>query len=101
MSTPTSFDVQLFPIPPNDTIGLTPPPAGRAPVGLCFSGGGSRALSAALGQMRGLRALGLMDRVSYVSSVSGGTWAACMATSAHASVEKAANSRSPSARVTT
>lgn len=75
MSNPTSYDVQLFPIPPNDTIGLTAPPAGRAPVGVCFSGGGSRALSAALGQMRGLRTLGLMDRVSYVSSVSGGTWA--------------------------
>ncbi len=73
---PSSYDVQLFPIPPNETGSLgPPPPAGRAPVGLCFSGGGSRALTAAMGQMRGLRALGLLDRVSWVSSVSGGTWA--------------------------
>lgn len=72
---PSSYNVQLVPIPPADAAGLVPPPAGRAPVGLCFSGGGSRALTAAMGQMRGLRALGLLDRVSYVSSVSGGTWA--------------------------
>jgi hypothetical protein len=28
-----------------------------------------------MGQMRALKALGLLDRVSYISSVSGGTWA--------------------------
>lgn len=43
--------------------------------GICFSGGGNRALSAAMGQMRGLRALGLLSKARYISSVSGGSWA--------------------------
>jgi hypothetical protein len=43
--------------------------------GICFSGGGSRALSAAMGQMRGLRALGLLSKARYISCVSGGSWA--------------------------
>jgi len=42
--------------------------------GICFSGGGTRALTCAVGQLRGLSALGLLDRVRYISSVSGGTW---------------------------
>lgn len=44
-------------------------------VGVCFSGGGSRALTAAMGQLRGLKYLGLLDDVFFISSVSGGTWA--------------------------
>lgn len=72
---PTSYDVQLFPIPPNETAGLPRCGPGGAPVGLCLSGGGSRALTCAMGQMRALQALGLLDRLSYISSVSGGTWA--------------------------
>jgi len=73
---PSSYDVQLFPIPPTETAGRSRPDPGRAPVGVCFSGGGTRSLTASLGQLRALRALGLLDRVSYISSVSGGTWAA-------------------------
>jgi len=46
-----------------------------ARVGVCFSGGGSRALSCALGQYRALTLLDLMGHVDYISSVSGGTWA--------------------------
>lgn len=48
--------------------------------GLCLSGGGSRALSAGLGQLIGLKSLcngegrTLLDSVDYISSVSGGTW---------------------------
>lgn len=45
-------------------------------VGVCFSGGGTRALSAAMGQLRGLLSLNLMSSVDYISSVSGGSWAA-------------------------
>jgi hypothetical protein len=67
MSSPTSYDIELFPTPANPT------PSGTT--GLCFSGGGSRALTAAMGALRSLTALGLMDKVSYISSVSGGTWA--------------------------
>lgn len=54
----------------------TPPTAVSSDgVGICLSGGGSRALSCAMGQLRGLRHLGLLDKVSAISSVSGGTWA--------------------------
>ena len=42
---------------------------------VCFSGGGTRSLAATVGQLRGLVALGLLDRVGYVSSVSGSAWA--------------------------
>jgi hypothetical protein len=48
-------------------------PAGS--IGLCFSGGGSRALSCAMGQLRALHYLGVIDQVFAISSVSGGTWA--------------------------
>ncbi len=44
-------------------------------IGLCLSGGGSRALTCAMGQLRALHDLGLMDQVFAISSVSGGTWA--------------------------
>lgn len=49
--------------------------AARPNVGLCFSGGGSRATCAALGYLRGLLELGLLERVRYLSAVSGGAWA--------------------------
>ena len=44
--------------------------------GVCFSGGGTRALAAAYGQLRALTHLGLMHDVGYLSCVSGGSWAA-------------------------
>lgn len=47
---------------------------------VCFSGGGTRAMSAAFGQLRGLTTLGLMDKVGYISSVSGGSWASTIYT---------------------
>ena len=71
MSSPTSYDIELFPTPASPTSS-GPTSSGT---GLCFSGGGSRALTAAMGALRGLTALGLMDKVSFISSVSGGTWA--------------------------
>lgn len=49
--------------------------------GICFSGGGTRALTAAIGQLRGLGlrreqgGLDLMKNVRYISCVSGGSWA--------------------------
>ncbi|RYD80282.1 MAG: hypothetical protein EOP84_12160 [Verrucomicrobiaceae bacterium] len=45
-------------------------------MGFCFSGGGSRAATAAAGQLRGLKEIGLLKRARYISSVSGGSWAA-------------------------
>lgn len=49
---------------------------GRADFGIAFSGGGTRSAAATVGQLRGLREIGLLDRVRYVSAVSGGAWAA-------------------------
>ena len=43
-------------------------------VGICLSGGGSRALSAGMGQLRGLKALGLLGKTRALSTVSGGSW---------------------------
>ena len=55
-------------------------------LGVCLSGGGSRALTCALGQLSTLRHLQdpndsgktLLDRVDYLSSVSGGSWASVL-----------------------
>lgn len=44
-------------------------------IALCFSGGGSRALTCAWGQILGLSQENLIDKFRYISSVSGGTWA--------------------------
>jgi hypothetical protein len=56
------------------------PTQGRRPVGLAFSGGGSRSLSASMGQMRALHYLGVLERTSYISAVSGGAWATSLYT---------------------
>lgn len=64
------------------------PPAATGSSVLCVSGGGSRALSGALGQFSGLASLAdpddptksLLDRFDYLSSVSGGTWASVIFT---------------------
>ena len=47
----------------------------RSRTAICFSGGGSRAYVAALGQLQGLRALGLLDGFGHIAGVSGGAWA--------------------------
>ena len=52
----------------------------KSNIGLCFSGGGSRAMTCAWGQMLGLSELNLMDKIRYISSVSGGTWASSIYT---------------------
>ena len=48
--------------------------------GVCFSGGGNRALAATIGQLRGLLELQLLDNFDYLSAVSGGSWAATVFT---------------------
>ncbi|MGH7231532.1 MAG: hypothetical protein ACREJU_09275, partial [Nitrospiraceae bacterium] len=63
---PATLSAQLYPFPP------APITSG---VGVCLSGGGSRAASASMGELRGLRALGLLDNVAVLSTVSGGSWA--------------------------
>ncbi len=50
---------------------------GRRPnVGLCLSGGSTRAMCAGIGYLRGLHVLGLLGRFRYLGAVSGGAWAA-------------------------
>ncbi|HEX6098821.1 MAG TPA: hypothetical protein VF432_21075 [Thermoanaerobaculia bacterium] len=44
------------------------------PIGVCFSGGGPRAMTCGLGQMRGLMQTPLYDLIGAISCVSGGTW---------------------------
>ena len=44
-------------------------------LGVAFSGGGTRSATMVIGQLRGLRKIGLLDQVRYVSAVSGGAWA--------------------------
>ncbi|MEM6272090.1 MAG: hypothetical protein AAF998_21820 [Bacteroidota bacterium] len=68
---PTTGDRRLrisdfHPVPPEETPGN---------VGICFSGGGSVALVSALGQMRALNELGLLEKAKAISSISGGSWA--------------------------
>jgi len=48
--------------------------------GVCFSGGGTRAMNCAIGQMKGLDSLGLWNDIGYVSAVSGGSWASTIFT---------------------
>ena len=48
----------------------------RASFGIAFSGGGTRSASASLGQLRALHQLGWLQRARYISSNSGGSWAA-------------------------
>lgn len=50
-----------------------PPPSAGTPLALAFSGGGFRATLAALGVLRFVAAAGLLGRVRWVSSVSGGS----------------------------
>ena len=43
--------------------------------GVCFSGGGTRSLTATMGQLRALQQLNLIENIRYISCVSGGSWA--------------------------
>jgi hypothetical protein len=62
---PSSGDAFVF---PEDKLKLQK-------TGICMSGGGTRAMVCAVGQLRALADLGLMDDVGYISCVSGGSWA--------------------------
>jgi NTE family protein len=64
------------PCPVREPAPATPPaPAAGSPLALAFSGGGFRASLAALGVLRFLADAGLLARVRYLSSVSGGSLA--------------------------
>ena len=50
----------------------------RKNVGLCFSGGGTRAMVMAMGQMRALHQQERLMSARYISCVSGGSWASTL-----------------------
>ncbi|KAM9394923.1 cytosolic phospholipase A2 zeta [Salvelinus alpinus] len=58
-------------------LGLTSPPdPKKLPViAVVGSGGGTRAMTGLYGSLKGLQRLGLLDAVSYITGVSGSTWA--------------------------
>ncbi|PTN11142.1 hypothetical protein [Nitrosomonas aestuarii] len=74
MSSPVKYKVGLY------SQNAWNEPNKKTKTGLCLSGGGSRALSAGLGQLIGLKSLSnnnggtVLDSINYISSVSGGTW---------------------------
>ncbi len=83
----STLNASILPLPvvgaATETASLKAPPCS---IGLCLSGGGSRALTCALGQLRALNHLGLMDQIFAISSVSGGTWANSLYTCLPASI---------------
>ncbi|XP_031435355.1 cytosolic phospholipase A2 zeta-like isoform X2 [Clupea harengus] len=44
-------------------------------VGVVSSGGGTRAMTGLFGSLKGLQTLGILDAISYITGVSGATWA--------------------------
>ena len=56
--------------------------------GICFSGGGTRAAACAVGQLRALQQLNLLQETRYISAVSGGSWTATPFTFLPDGVEK-------------
>ncbi|KAM9431996.1 cytosolic phospholipase A2 zeta-like [Clarias gariepinus] len=46
-------------------------------VAVVCSGGGSRAMTGTFGSLKGLQSLGLLDVITYITSVSGSTWTSC------------------------
>jgi hypothetical protein len=76
-----SFKAQLTETTEPLTVGQFVPALAKTPgnVGVCLSGGGSRALSAGMGQLRALAHLqldgrSLLSQTKAISTVSGGSW---------------------------
>jgi hypothetical protein len=73
--------------------------------GIAFSGGGSRSYAVSLSYIAALRELGLMDKLRYMTGISGGSWATtvyayarseyCCARGCKQTCEAAAQSRRP------
>jgi hypothetical protein len=57
--------------PETATLGVPGPTS----LGIAFSGGGTRSATATAGSLRGLLHNGWLDRVQYLTAVSGGSWA--------------------------
>jgi len=72
-----------------------PPVDAGVPIALSFSGGGFRATLAALGVLRFVADAGLLERVRYVSSVSGGSLANGLFAHHYETLQKAAFASEP------
>ncbi|KAM9345079.1 LOW QUALITY PROTEIN: cytosolic phospholipase A2 zeta-like [Symphorus nematophorus] len=55
-------------------LGSQPAPEKVPTVAVVVSGGGTRAMTGTLGGLRGLKEIGVLDAVSYITGVSGSTW---------------------------
>ena len=69
----------VTPIILGDATTSLPSGVSTSGVGICFSGGGSRAMAAAMGQLQALEQMSsgstsLLDQVTAMSTVSGGGW---------------------------
>lgn len=82
---PNPFEATVTTTPPLTINGVlqqngVTPPFTPGNVGICLSGGGSRAMCAGMGQLRGLATLlhadhtNLLSQVKAISTVSGGSW---------------------------
>jgi predicted acylesterase/phospholipase RssA len=82
----TYYKVYAFPMAANDGINQQTFPeqsieefrhgAKNKYIGVAFSGGGTRSACCTLGQLKALHDTGMMNKVKYISSVSGGSWTA-------------------------
>jgi hypothetical protein len=73
---PDMLRVKIFPLQPNFEFPEMRYERFRPqqhPIGVSFSGGGFRAFTAAMGQMRGLNSLGLLNDIGCIAAVSGGS----------------------------
>lgn len=79
-SAPMNLNAAIYPVSTSvaEPDAINPPPL--RDVGVCFSGGGSRSLSAVMGQLRGLHDQGWIGQVGTISAVSGGCWASSLYT---------------------
>ncbi len=78
MNAPT-YQARLTSTPPLTVEGVTGGQSTPGNVGVCLSGGGTRALTAGMGQLRALKYLqangkSLLSQVKALSTVSGGSW---------------------------
>src|SRR3954470_15483527 len=79
--------VEPCPIDRSPRAAVPPPPSQLPPFALALSGGGFRATISAVGVIRFLADAGLLGRVRYVSSVSGGSIANALLALAHPRLE--------------
>src|SRR3954470_11107997 len=71
---PATINGSIYPSIPNTQFPEQVFSAYQKPVGVALSGGGPRAMSCAMGQMRGLQDHAIYSLIGAISCVSGGSW---------------------------